>query len=77
MSGKAVISLTTGLEDTEKVTVAFLVSVGAVGLLRHLCVDVLDSTVEVLNVELPRCGHRCPLLVSAHCCPCGVFGVSS
>lgn len=27
--GKAVISLTTGLEDTEKVTVAFLVAVGA------------------------------------------------
>lgn len=29
MPGKAVISLTTGLEDSEKVTVAFLVSVGA------------------------------------------------
>ena len=29
MAGKAVISLTTGLEDTEKVTVAFLVAVGA------------------------------------------------
>jgi predicted peroxiredoxin len=29
MAGKAVISLTTGLEDSEKVTVAFLVSVGA------------------------------------------------
>jgi predicted peroxiredoxin len=29
MSNKAVISLTTGLEDTEKVTVAFLVAVGA------------------------------------------------
>ncbi|MEO3809239.1 DsrE family protein [Sphaerisporangium sp. B11E5] len=29
MSGKAVISLTTGLEDTERVTVAFLVAVGA------------------------------------------------
>ena len=29
MSSKAVISLTTGLEDTEKVTVAFLVAVGA------------------------------------------------
>ena len=29
MPGKAVISLTTGLEDAEKVTVAFLVSVGA------------------------------------------------
>ncbi len=29
MAGKAVISLTTGLEDAEKVTVAFLVSVGA------------------------------------------------
>jgi predicted peroxiredoxin len=29
MSGKAAISLTTGLEDPEKVTVAFLVAVGA------------------------------------------------
>jgi predicted peroxiredoxin len=29
MSNKAVISLTTGLEDAEKVTVAFLVAVGA------------------------------------------------
>jgi len=29
MPGKAVISLTTGLEDNEKVTVAFLVAVGA------------------------------------------------
>ena len=29
MSGKAAISLTTGLEDTEKVTVAMLVAVGA------------------------------------------------
>ena len=29
MSGKAVISLTTGLEDPEQVTVAFLVAVGA------------------------------------------------
>jgi len=29
MSTKAVVSLTTGLEDTEKVTVAYLVAVGA------------------------------------------------
>lgn len=29
MPGKAVVSLTTGLEDSEKVTVAFLVAVGA------------------------------------------------
>ena len=29
MASKAVISLTTGLEDPEKVTVAFLVAVGA------------------------------------------------
>jgi predicted peroxiredoxin len=29
MSGKAVISLSTGMEDQEKVTVAFLVAVGA------------------------------------------------
>src|SRR2546430_17517269 len=31
MAGKAVISLPTGLEDREKVTVAFLVGVGAAG----------------------------------------------
>ncbi len=31
MKGKAVISLATGLEDPEKVTVAFLVAVGAAG----------------------------------------------
>jgi predicted peroxiredoxin len=30
MNNKAVVSLTTGLEDAEKVTVAFLVAVGAV-----------------------------------------------
>lgn len=29
MPGKAVVSLTTGMEDTERVTVAFLVAVGA------------------------------------------------
>ena len=29
MAGKAVISLTTGMEDPEQVTVAFLVAVGA------------------------------------------------
>ena len=29
MAGKAVVSLTTGLEDAERVTVAFLVAVGA------------------------------------------------
>ncbi len=29
MAGKAVISLSTGMEDPEKVTVAFLVAVGA------------------------------------------------
>jgi hypothetical protein len=29
MNGKAVVSLTTGLEDPEKVTVAFLVAVAA------------------------------------------------
>ena len=34
MAGKAVISLTTGLEDTEQVTVAFLVAVGAASVLR-------------------------------------------
>src|SRR6478735_5679985 len=39
MAGKAVISLTTGLEDPEKVTVAFLVAVGAAGVATGVACD--------------------------------------
>lgn len=41
MAGKAVISLTTGLEDPEKVTVAFLVAVGAAESGRPALADLL------------------------------------
>lgn len=46
MPGKAVISLTTGLEDTEKVTVAFLVAVGAA--------ETGQSTIMFLTKEAVR-----------------------
>jgi predicted peroxiredoxin len=38
MSNKAVVSLTTGLEDSERVTVAFLVAVGAAETGRRLAI---------------------------------------
>ena len=44
MAGKAVISLSTGLEDPEKVTVAFLVAVGAAGSGRRFMVCPVSST---------------------------------
>ena len=46
MAGKAVVSLSTGLEDPEKVTVAFLVAVGAV--------ETGRSTVMFLTKEAVR-----------------------
>lgn len=50
MDGKAVISLTTGLEDTERVTVAFLVSVGAAESGRP---TVMFLTKEAVRLALP------------------------
>jgi hypothetical protein len=66
MAGKAVISLSTGLEDAEKVTVAFLVAVGAAELAKRyeaaggrylvcpICFTAkqLDDTALVANASL-------------------------
>ena len=54
MSSKAVISLTTGLEDTEKVTVAFLVAVGAVETGRD---TVIFLTKEAVRLAASGFGH--------------------
>ncbi len=60
MSNKAVISLTTGLEDAERVTVAFLVALGAAEkaggsfLVRPICFDArkIDKGNLVTNAEM-------------------------
>lgn len=54
MSSKAVISLTTGLEDAEKVTVAFLVAVGAVETGRD---TVMFLTKEAVRLATGVFGH--------------------
>ena len=54
MTGKAVISLTTGLEDAEKVTVAFLVAVGAVETGRD---TVMFLTKEAVRLATSASGH--------------------
>jgi len=53
MSNKAVISLTTGLEDSEKVTVAFLVAVGAAETGRP---TLMFLTKEAVRLALPGIG---------------------
>lgn len=50
MSQKAVVSLTTGLEDIEKVTVAFLVAVGAAETGRE---TLMFLTQEAVRLALP------------------------
>ena len=50
MTNKAVISLTTGIEDLEKVTVAFLVAVGAVETGRE---TLMFLTQEAVRLALP------------------------
>lgn len=50
MSGKAVVSLTTGLEDPEKVTVAFLVAVAAAEQQRP---TLMFLTKEAVRLALP------------------------
>ncbi len=47
VAGKAVISLTTGLEDPEKVTVAFLVAVGAAETGREIRVFLTKEAVRL------------------------------
>lgn len=54
MSNKAVISLTTGLEDSEKVTVAFLVAVGAAEKGRP---TLMFLTKEAVRLALPGFAH--------------------
>ena len=62
--GKAVISLSTGLEDAEKVTVAFLVAVGAAETGRD---TLMFLTKEAVRLALPGIGigtacEGCPSL---------------
>ena len=66
MSNKAVVSLTTGLEDAEKVTVAFLVAVGAAEAGRP---TLMFLTKEAVRIALPGYAsavglRRCPPLPS-------------
>jgi predicted peroxiredoxin len=58
MSSKAVISLTTGLEDPEKVTVAFLVAVGAAETGRRTLMFLTKEAVR-LAVEGTAVGVAC------------------
>ena len=66
MSNKAVVSLTTGLEDAEKVTVAFLVAVGAAESGRP---TLMFLTKEAVRLAIPGFGQAvacdgCPPLTS-------------
>ncbi len=54
MSNKAVVSLTTGLEDGERVTVAFLVAVGAAESGRP---TLMFLTKEAVRLALPGFAH--------------------
>jgi predicted peroxiredoxin len=66
MSNKAVVSLTTGLEDAERVTVAFLVAVGAAEQGRP---SLMFLTKEAVRLAVPGFAHAvacdgCPSLES-------------
>lgn len=54
MSNKAVVSLTTGLEDSERVTVAFLVAVGAAEKGRP---TLMFLTKEAVRLAIPGFAH--------------------
>lgn len=54
MSNKAVVSLTTGLEDAERVTVAFLVAVGAAEKGRP---TLMFMTKEAVRLAIPGFAH--------------------
>jgi predicted peroxiredoxin len=58
MAGKAVISLTTGLEDAEKVTIAFLVAVGAAEAGRQTLMSQAKEAVR-LSLEGVATGVAC------------------
>lgn len=62
MSNKAVVSLTTGLEDSEKVTVAFLVAVGAAEGGRP---TLMFLTKEAVRLAIPGFAHA----VACEGCP--------
>ena len=64
MSGKAVVSLTTGLEDSEKVTVAFLVAVGAAESGRPTLMFLTKEAVRLAldGVAVGVACERCPTL---------------
>jgi predicted peroxiredoxin len=78
MSGKAVISLATGLEDAEKVTVAFLVAVGAAEAGRPTLMFLTKEAVR-LALEGVAVGTACdgcpslPSLVSRYSAAGGTF----
>lgn len=66
MAGKAVVSLTTGLEDPEKVTVAFLVAVGAAESGRPTLMFLAKEAVRVVvnGVAVGVACEGCPSLAS-------------
>jgi predicted peroxiredoxin len=66
MTQKAVISLTTGLEDPEKVTVAFLVAVGAAETGRETLMFLTKEAVRLATQEVTRgvACSGCPSLES-------------
>ena len=64
MTGRAVVSLTTGLEDPEKVTVAFLVAVGAAESGRPTAMFLTKEAVRLLvpGVAIATACDGCPPL---------------
>ena len=60
MANKAVVSLTTGLEDPEKVTVAFLVSVGAAENGRETVMFLTKEAVRLATPAAPVPGRSVP-----------------
>ena len=66
MSNKAVVSLATGLEDPEKVTVAFLVAVGAAEQGRP---TLMFLTKEAVRLATPGRRRSAPPATAARRCP--------
>ncbi|MGN6607843.1 MAG: DsrE family protein [Jatrophihabitans sp.] len=66
MAGKAVVSLTTGLEDPERVTVAFLVAVGAAETGRETLMFLTKEAVRLVTpgVAVLTACEGCPPLPS-------------
>ncbi|MFD9828342.1 peroxiredoxin [Tsukamurella tyrosinosolvens] len=78
MTGRAVVSLTTGLEDAEKVTVAFLVAVGAAESGRPTLMFLTKEAVRLATVGVAT-GVACagcppiPDLIARYTAAGGVF----